>query len=317
MKSKVKVVFCDLDGTLVLDNSFHIFLSACWKFSSSAGRVGLAMRLAPRILGRIGGGHAGLKRRILNWVTSQSQDWQDRVVAHTMARLRHTFSAPVLRHLDHFRAGGALVVLATAAPNLYASRLAVEVGADDCLATPTKPGPGWAELLGERKAQACAEWLERHMPPGSPRQIVVITDHSDDVPLLEMADMAVLQATSHAMDEIVLRISAERAIGAYQPPTITRIDVLAPQHDEGGGYWLWFDDRPEGPVDVWEIKTILSKHRHARIYAGNGRWRLIRPGEPITPAERRHDCPRPPGSRQRLIFHLRRRVMRDWLGLFH
>lgn len=318
MDGHPQVVFCDLDGTLVLDNSFHVFLGVCWTLARPTARAALASRLMPRAFGRIGGGHVGLKRRVLVWVACQPQEWQDHAVAKTLARLRPTLSAPVLRILEEFRASGARIVLATAAPDLYARPLATQIGADDCLATPSRLTSTWAELLSARKARACAAWLEQHLPADGPRQIVTITDHPDDLPLLAMSDRVILQASPQVMGAITARLEADMAAAGTALPRITRIDVLsADEEAEGSGYWLWFDDRPEGPVDIWEVKMILSKHRHTRIYAGDGHWRLIRPGEPITPAVRRRDCPRPPGSRQRLGFHLRRRVMRDWLGLFH
>lgn len=306
-----KVAFCDLDGTLVLDNSFHIFMASCWKKGSGGQRFGLSLQVAPRVLGKLAGGHASLKRRILTWFAAQPPLWQEAVIAHTVSRLMPTISLPILRILQDIRSEGGYIVLATAAPDVYARTLATQIGAVTCLATVGRPGPGWKELLAAQKSQACKAWLMDTYPERAVH-VTVLTDHPDDLPLLELADHAVLQASAAGLDHLRAQM-AKRPTPQIQE--ITTIDVHAVQ--EGGGMWLWFDDRPEGPHNHWEVRTILSKHRHARLYAGEGVWRPIRPGQKLVPVGLRRDCPRPPSSRERVIIHMRRRIIRDWLRIFH
>ena len=302
------IVFCDLDGTLVLDNSFHIFLAALWTEATPLQRLSLAPALLLRAGGRWTGGHAGMKRRVLDWVLRQPEDWRRRVVDRTVARLRPTLSAPVMAELDAIRARGGRVVLATAAPELYACDMARIVGAEACIATTRLAGP-FRELIRETKAEACRDWLFRQGDDGIACHVTVISDHPDDVPLLAMADRLVVQAPSRRYAEIL----------AALPPAPGRVcihlDPVAGQ--EEGGYWLWFDDRPCGPIDRWDLHMILSKHRHALIYSGGGKWRRIGPGQPVEPAARRVDCPLPPSSGHRLRAHLGRRVIRDWLRIYH
>jgi phosphoserine phosphatase len=313
MTEKVQVVFCDLDGTLVLDNSFHIFLASAWSLSGLAARFGLAARLAPRALGRAGGGHGAMKRRALVWFWQQKSSMRDAIVQHTIERLHYTLSQPVVALLDNLRQQGARIVLATAAPNIYAERMQTLIKAEACLATPSRPNPDWAELLGEAKARACRRWLNEQVGDESAPQVTVVTDHPDDLPLLRLADHAVLQGSARTIEQIETML---RTYPDGKQTQITKIDVLS-GHDTGGGYWLWFDDRPAGPLNDWEMKTILSKHRHARLYVGAGLWQAIGPGQSFAAAVRRRDCPRPPSSRARLAIHLRRRLLRDWLGLYH
>lgn len=312
MKDMQQVVFCDLDGTLVLDNSFYVFLAAAWSLAGAGRRLELAAGIAPRMLGRVGGGHAGLKRRVLSWYWRLEVPLREAIIERTVNRLQRTFSQPVLSLLRNEGQKGARVVLATAAPDVYAGRIQSLIGADACIATPGQPGPGWGELLGDAKARACRRWLQDHQLSDGPTEVTVVTDHPDDLPLLRLADHAVLQNSARDMD---LLEQAIRALPDGHRTRITRIDTLAAQST--GGSWLWFDDRPEGPLDDWEIRMILSKHRHAHLYTGDGRWQWIGPGQPLTAAVRRRDCPRPPSSRRRLAIHLRRRVLRDWLGLYH
>lgn len=301
------VLFCDLDGTLVLDNSFHVFLSALWSAAGPAGRASLALALGLRLAGRAGGGHRGMKRRVMGWFARQPVEWQEAVAARTVARLRPTLSRPVLAVLEEARAAGGTVVLATAAPAVYARHLAVEIGAAACIAS-DGTGRGFVERLAGAKAEACRDLLAA-LPGGRTGCVVtVLTDHADDLPLLAMADRIVLQAEAAEAESILRRLPD----GAGE---VTVVDPCAAQ--AGGGFWLWFDDRPVGPLDVWEVRMALSKHRHAAIHAGGGRWRRILPGQALEPAGRRADCPRPPSSAARLGLHLRRRVLRDFLGIYH
>jgi phosphoserine phosphatase len=300
------VVFCDLDGTLILDNSFHMFLRSAWHLSPSTQRLFLGASIAMRLLGAASGGHSGLKQRALSWFARQDASLRMDIVRDMLPRLAATLSAPVVREIQALRDRGFRVVLATAAPHLYADEIAGWIGADECLASLDVPGPDWRELLGQRKAAACQAWLERQ--PARPACVVVMTDHPDDLPLVRMADRAAIQTSSRGFEAIAA------AVGPHGPQ-LEQIDVFAEQ--ENGGYWLWFDDRPEGPLDQWEVRTVLSKHRHALLYAGDGRWRRIGPGQPFQKATRRRECPRPPRTNARLVSMLRRRIVRDWFGIFH
>lgn len=304
------VVFCDLDGTLVLDNSFHVFLATAWARGSMRLRFGLLRAASARLLGRFGGGHAGLKRRVLRCVSRLPEPERTTIVAATLERLEATVSGPISRILDAWRRRGARLVLATAAPDLYAAALARTRGME-CLATKSDVGPGWSELLAGRKAEACRALLAT----GPRGRVVVLTDHPDDLPLIEIADEAVIQAPPQRYARMVAALG-ERS-GALVSTRTELVHVDPTSAEDGGGYWLWIDDRPHGPLDHWEVRTILSKHRHALLYQGDGRWRRTGPGQELSGVASRRDCPMPPSSRQRLLTHLRRRLVRDWLGIFH
>jgi phosphoserine phosphatase len=301
------VVFCDLDGTIVLDNSFHIFISSIWCGANFKQKLSFSLLILTRLLGSASGGHAGFKRRILNWFGEQNSRWKVAVVDRVLRRLKATISEAVMREILSFKEQGAQIVLATAAPDIYARAMGLSIGVDHCIATDGLPGEGWQELVGPAKAEACRLWLETNRTESGPH-IVVITDHRDDLPLMAMADEVVIQAVTSEIASISETLAPHSL-------KLRPLDVAAAQSD--GGYWLWFDDRPKGPLDIWEVYTILSKHRHAQIYEGRGRWRRIGPGNPLAPAVLRRDCPRPPTSRERILIYYRRRLLRDWLGLFH
>ena len=298
------VVFCDLDGTLVLDNSFHVFLAVLWSNASISQRARLLVLLASRALGRIGGGHAGLKRRVLLWLTKQDQGWRARTVEELLRRLSKTLSQPVLEEVRNWRDRGARIVLATAAPDVYAKELASRMGFE-CLATPGVPNSNWTELVGQAKADACARWLrERYTDPAP--WIVVLTDHADDLPLLRMGDELVIQGPSRRLQELAKLLQGRK---------VRAMDT--DRAEKPGGYWLWMDDKPVGPLDGWEVRTVLTKHRHAAVYVGEGQWRRIRPGDALTGAVVRRTCPTAPRSRFRLFLHVYRLLVRNWLGIFH
>lgn len=224
-----------------------------------------------------------------------------------MSKLRQTVSHPVLARLSVMQDQGWLTVLATAAPDCYAKPFAQSLGIDDCLATPTVATRGeWAELIGEEKARACKSWVETRSM-GTAAQLVAITDHYDDMPLLRMASRVIIQASTEEAAGLVAELSTEVPIEHIDPVT-----------DEGvGGMWLWMDDRPAGPYDSWEVRTILSKHRHALLYKGNAQWGRVLPGGSLAEAALRAECPRPPAIRDRISIAARRRVVRDLLGIFH
>ncbi|MGJ8585360.1 MAG: haloacid dehalogenase-like hydrolase [Marinosulfonomonas sp.] len=300
------VLFVDLDGTLILDNSFHTFVRVLAIVGGRRTRSALFRALVLRLLGRYSGGHASMKRRVLEVYSAEPETTKQTVITQSLQRMSGLLSRPALDYIAAWRAVGAQVVLATAAPDCYAKPLAHQLGFDDCLATASTIGPNWQELLAECKAQACSDWLMcRGIIPAA--RIGVLTDHKDDVPLLRMATEAAIQCSGASFSEIV------KAVGAL--PVLEHIDIVSAQH--GGGIWFWFDDKPCGPIDDWEARTILSKHRYAMLYVEGDGWRSIRHGRELVGACRRVDCPRPPSTKTRVFVSLKRRIVRDGLGIFH
>ena len=213
--------------------------------------------------------------------------------------------SPAICALVQTRASeGWTVVLATAAPAVYAEAIAAELNYAACLASPNPTRPQ-DELIGERKAIAVRAWTEE-LRAGKSVPLLVVTDHLDDLPLLALSDAFALQCSASTKELIEDRLGRTAA---------HFFDPLEGQSD--GGLWLWFDDRPSGPHDVWETTTILSKHRYALLYTGVGAWRRVPPGSPLSRGAHRTSCPSPPSPRQRVAIMLRRRLVRDRLGVFH
>lgn len=298
------VTVVDLDHTLVLENSFHLFCRLLWVHSPSRVRVRLLSILARRRKD-----HAydrvDMKRDILRVFSDLPSQDRDAIAFECTRRLLRTTSEPVLRRLrTASRRDDHRVLLATAAPDAYAVLLAEELGLDDCVATPSIVGPSWEEMFGQAKADACREWISRNVEPSG--SIEVITDHADDLPLMLLGTTVVLQ-TSHAQFETI-RHSLNSGI------SVDHIDPWGAQPH--GGLWIWFDDRPIGPFDSYEVATILSKHRYSLMFSDRG-WISVRAGDPLDRAVRRVDMPCSPSTRERMGVALRRRIIRDRLNIFH
>ena len=299
------VLFVDLDGTLVLENSFHTFLRSAWTYGGIRLRARLLLAVSLRATGGGRGARLAMKRRVLSAFCNTSPVRQDRIVTATLARMRITLSSPVLATIDGWRAEGREVVLVTAALDCYARPLADELRLSDCLATPSRVGPRWRELSGSAKAEACRRWLELRGDIAD--EIGVVTDHRDDVELLRLADRGIVQGSTHAFAHIASALGPDIELA--------HLDTVSGQ--DGGGIWLWFDGRPSGPHDRWETKTIMSKHRYALMYTGKGRWEQLRPHTDLAKAVPRVDCPGTPSISTQMTIAFKRKVIREHLGIFH
>jgi phosphoserine phosphatase len=260
--------------------------------------------LAQRAVSRSGSARPEMKVKVARMHRRLAAGRGHRVVERTIEGSQRQLSVPVLNLIEDARQRGDWVILATAAPAVYARPLAETLGFDTCLATSAGANEPGEELLGEKKAEAVRKLLaDRNLQRA---HLVVVSDHLDDLPLFRMADEYVLHADdlTAALIEQSLRL-----------PATARLNPVAAEHD--GGIWMWFDDRPVGPLDRWEVATVLSKHRYSLIYVGEGRWARVQPGDSLDPAVLRATCPRPPGVRQRVTTSTRRRVVRDRLGIFH
>lgn len=305
-----KVLFVDLDGTLVLDNSYHAFLWAMWVEAGVKLRFAIVRAALTRVFWialRRYDGRVRMKRSLLHAFAKGNADYQRAVVTQTLAKMKETVSQPVMEMVSRYQAQGWLVVIATAAPDCYARPFGEMLGFDDCLASPPVTTPAsWVELIGESKAQACKRWIEAKAGPTT-CEVAAISDHCEDLPLLRMASRVAIQAPPDEMRWLMAELPAKTSVEQIDPVGC----------DEHGGMWLWINDRPSGPHDSWEVRTILSKHRYALLYRGGARWSRVLPGHSLSGAALRAECPRPPTPRDRISVAARRLLVRDVLGVFH
>ena len=179
------LVVVDLDGTLIPGNSFHAWLRYLGRWALVTGRLGLAARLGLECVrrGRRSITHGELKYRVLVLSESVPEPVIDRFARRLVASIRTTVSRAV-RDAAH---DGFIVVLATAAPQMYLGALATAIGAGTAIGTPA-PGPDpWRECTGDEKVDRVLAMYE----PGA-EIAVAFTDHLDDLPLVRRAARSVI-----------------------------------------------------------------------------------------------------------------------------
>lgn len=194
-----KVLVCDLDGTLLSCNSFthfvrYLFIHKPTLFFSILKRVARRkLRLSS---------HASTKQHILRLAAPKlSQEEIDGFAASLLQR----YGRPEVRTLiDREREKGCRVLLATAAPALYAKAIARQAGFEGCVATEA----GGAENFRQEKLRRVEEWLDKD----GGTLAAIVTDHHDDLALIRRAARSNVAAW-------LVRPSAEtrRAAAPFKP----------------------------------------------------------------------------------------------------
>ena len=173
----------DLDGTLLATNSFQDYLSFCGHAALHRLRLDIALSIVfwvtLRKLRFIR--HSTMKRHLLNRTASfmQHKERLDLFVERELIAVNRS----VLQLMEQYRNRGYLFVLTTAAPGIYAHPIAENLHIDLCCATPLPSEVvigQWYENVGEQKVQSLRRLLAVHKAELE----VVITDHYDDLPLL-------------------------------------------------------------------------------------------------------------------------------------
>lgn len=178
-----KALAIDLDGTLLATNSFQDYLSFCGHAAVHAFRLDIAFSIllwvSLRKLRFIR--HSTMKRHLLTRTATfmQRKERLDLFIEHELISVNRR----VLQHMEQYRNRGHLLVLTTAAPGIYAHAIAENLHIDLCCATalPSEVVIGqWRENVGDNKVDALRRLLQVHKAELD----VVITDHYDDLPLL-------------------------------------------------------------------------------------------------------------------------------------
>ena len=180
-----KAIAIDLDGTLCRRNTFNIFLRELLR--SQAGRPSEFARLAGWMTARklriIS--HAEMKRHILSHAAAHDKALIGRATDIIVANANRE----VVALMKKCRADEYATILATAAPEVYASEVARRFGFDFCIATPTPvAGQKWEEARGTIKRDRIL-----HVAADNSLALdIAVSDHSDDKPMLMAARQAIL-----------------------------------------------------------------------------------------------------------------------------
>lgn len=183
-KTMKRAVVVDLDGTLLRVNTFREYLLFAMKRLLCQMRLFETSRLIWAVTARKMRlmTHSEMKRRALS---SSARYLDRRDVEALVDKLLMTINQDVARLVEQYRAEGCMLLLATAAPALYAGRIADLLDFDCCVATPDViSGKEWHENVGEAKLAAVEECLREK----NVSLAVVITDHYDDFPLVNRND---------------------------------------------------------------------------------------------------------------------------------
>lgn len=171
-----KAIVCDLDGTLVATNTFTRFtLFLARRPYMTLPVMWTALRRKLRLIS-----HSRAKQELLRLAADNLT--ADEYRAFAAGIIKRYLRRSVLDLAKSEKEEGKLVLLATAAPQVYADVIREITGMDGCIATPT----GGEENRNEEKVRRVKEWLAAN----DATLEAVITDHHDDLPLMKYAAAA-------------------------------------------------------------------------------------------------------------------------------
>lgn len=195
----VRIAIYDLDRTVLRTPTFTLFL--LW----AAWRVAPWRLLAlPALLLLFAGAGLGLYGRDTFKPAAIRLMLGQQIPAARAADLARRFAAwrvpadvppGAVTTIARDRAEGHRLLLATAAPEFYATAIGAALGFDGVVATRHLRGEDGAWLpaidgtncYGAEKARRIEEWLARHAEPGD-RRLRVYSDHASDAPSFALAD---------------------------------------------------------------------------------------------------------------------------------
>lgn len=179
LENMTPAIVIDLDETLVTVNTFHHFMKFTAKIVAkrlhfiALLRIGIAATL--RVLRYFP--HSAMKHTVMNIAAHNVTDVQ----LHNFAATITTYTNPkVAQIIEDAHRRGAQAILASAAPALYASHIASLSGCNHCIATEMPQRMKLQECRGEQKCTQVCAFLDKN----NLALEAVITDHSDDIPLI-------------------------------------------------------------------------------------------------------------------------------------
>lgn len=191
-----RCIVVDLDGTLLRGNSLHLFIRFLL--------VRLLSRLRLLAVAKILGLLAARKLHLISHVAMKHPLHRLGATVMTDGEIQD-FARSLLPKLDKKLYSklvdmktvcGAQLILSTAAPDLYVSRLVAHLGEfDSWLATSLSASPAdYVENRSDVKLSRTLDYAKRnHL-----KIIAVVTDHDDDFPLLTLPDIRRLLVTPPA-----------------------------------------------------------------------------------------------------------------------
>ena len=180
------MLIIDLDGTFVSVNTFHRWIQFLlieelkkFHFFSLLHILKIAfLRLIKQI------SHTQMKFRILK---ISEQHINKKQINQFVASLESYVHPDILHQLQD---PSNKTLLATAAPLLYAKAMQKKYHFDNVIATAYTHKDDWKENIKEEKKNTYLKMLDTH--DMHPKEVILYTDHHDDIPLMQLSDFTYL-----------------------------------------------------------------------------------------------------------------------------
>ena len=204
-----QIAIYDLDRTLLRNPTFTPFLIFAARIAAPWRLLLLPVWVIAMIGYRLGlYGRKPLKQFGLRLFTGNSLP--DSIFAPIAAdfarqRIARDYSTAAQRSVRVHRGSGARIIIATAAPEIYASEIARQLGIDDVIATRhlrTADPAGFMEAFdgencyGEEKLRRIEIWMQAQNLARADCHITSYSDHPSDAPMLNWSDAAILVTRS-------------------------------------------------------------------------------------------------------------------------
>lgn len=191
-----RLILVDLDGTLVNGNTFHVWIRFMLTKGWSLIGLGLMASLWIRVVGlsilrKLNLlSHADFKFGVQRaWGLAAGRDSAKILANYFIPSLLKNINKNVMGELKLLQ--NEHVVLATAAPMEYSTLLAESLGLfKACIATPRFDDEEWFDNIREEKRKSVCTYLEG--AGESFGEVMLFTDHIDDLPLMTICDEIVL-----------------------------------------------------------------------------------------------------------------------------
>ena len=167
------IFIIDLDGTLLICNSFPIWAKHClYIFGWRAAWILFVRKILRK-------SHAQTKENLQKlWMQNASEQDLEKLITALKKKIRPEFAGI----LEGIKNGKIEAILATSAAAVYATALANSLGFQHAIASEL----GKPENRAEEKAKNVLELIEKQ--GWQTRNKIVCTDHIEDLPLMQQSD---------------------------------------------------------------------------------------------------------------------------------
>lgn len=203
-QGKTRIILYDLDRTITIRPTFTPFLVHMALRQGGWRLIALPVWIAAMIGYKLGlYGRKPLKTfglTVLVGRTVRSARLQPAIDAFVSRQIARNIRPGAWEQIRADRAAGAVPVIVTAAPEIYAESIARQLGIPACIATRhqrASNGDLLATIAGENnygaeKVKRVAAWLAEAGFARDACELVAYTDHPSDAPILQFADEGIL-----------------------------------------------------------------------------------------------------------------------------